>query len=229
MCYPTPVMLRVPQPHPEHKRSGRWGRAISERPTPLPRALFAKPDLCIPVTPSSSTGDCKLSAAGCFFPYFRYTFPSISFLFCRFPNSYRKNRGVGGPLNFQFSTGHPIKDAHPERAARAEGPLSILSPDMTNRSISEFLPHRKDGPYARRKGPGADPPRGGVGHYKFNRKAPASECGPYKGIRSKSARTREVGTRRAHRSEGSQRMRATPARLLWMRFAFFNLLPIEMP
>ena len=32
-------------------------------------------------------------------------------------------------------------------------------------------------------------PRGGVGHYKFKRKAPASESGPYNGIRSKSVRT----------------------------------------
>ncbi len=43
--------------------------AISERPTPLPRPLFAKADRLVAVPLSSSLAvDCKLSAVGCFSP-----------------------------------------------------------------------------------------------------------------------------------------------------------------
>jgi len=51
-------MLSVPQHYPGHKRRGRCRRAISDRPTPLPRALFARgrspfvsPSLFHPLTP----------------------------------------------------------------------------------------------------------------------------------------------------------------------------------
>jgi hypothetical protein len=43
----------------------------------------------------------------------------------------------GGPCtNFELSTGHPAKDAHPERAARAEGSLQPLSPNSNHSRTS---------------------------------------------------------------------------------------------
>src|SRR5208283_1484067 len=57
MCYPSPVMLRVPQHHPGHKRRGRRSCAISERPTPSPFALsscFPVLSLTIPAHPRHS-------------------------------------------------------------------------------------------------------------------------------------------------------------------------------
>src|SRR5208283_344634 len=57
MCYPSPVMLRVPQHHPGRKRRGRRSCAISERPTPsffaLP-SLFRMLSLTIPAHPRHS-------------------------------------------------------------------------------------------------------------------------------------------------------------------------------
>jgi hypothetical protein len=48
---------------------GRRSCTISERPTTLSRALFPKPVLCVPVpSSSSSSGDCRLPATGCFSP-----------------------------------------------------------------------------------------------------------------------------------------------------------------
>jgi hypothetical protein len=114
-------MLTVLRHHRGHRRSGRGRYAISERPTPLPRALFTKADLCIPVPPSS-VGYCKVSATGCSFPYFLYAVHPISCLFCRFQNSYRKNWGVGGPSDFQLRA------------------FNFSLPNRRNRSISEFLP-----------------------------------------------------------------------------------------
>ena len=49
----------------------------------------------------------------------------------------------GGGCFFELSTGHPIRDAHPERArrgGRAEGSLPSRSSNMINPSISEFSP-----------------------------------------------------------------------------------------
>jgi hypothetical protein len=47
-----------------------------------------------------------------FFPYFPYTLPPIPFLFCRFPNSYRKNWGGTPRPVFPFTEGsvegHPL-------------------------------------------------------------------------------------------------------------------------
>ncbi len=83
---------------------GRCSSVISERPTPSPAPKN-------PLTP--------------FFPLH----PGNSPVTPLFPLHTQKQGGGGALLNVQLLTGHPTKDAHPERAARAEGSLSSRSPN----------------------------------------------------------------------------------------------------
>jgi len=159
-------MLRVPQHLPGHKRSGRCACAISERPIPLSKTLFAKVDLRVPVPPSSSVGDCKLSAASCFSPYSPYSLSPISSLFCRFHNSYRKNWGVGGPLNFQLRA------------------FNFSLPNRRNRSILEFLPASEGRALRRKEEPKNRPRKAGSANTDSRERHPLGwhlSCTSYRG------------------------------------------------
>ena len=61
---------------------------------PLRSSAYSAPPRYLRSSLFSETVDCKLSAVNSIFPYFPHASPPISFLFCRFLNSYRKNRGV---------------------------------------------------------------------------------------------------------------------------------------
>src|SRR5208283_3948092 len=50
----------------------------------------------------------------------------------------------GPRTSFELSTGHPAKDAHPERVARAEGSLQSFSPNSNHSRTSEIFARKSN-------------------------------------------------------------------------------------
>lgn len=92
--------------HPERAARAKRSPHLSPRTPPIPALpqLLLSPLPFMPRSPNQQSSSrlqlcysCTLTLLCRTFPYFPYTLSPISFFFCRFPDSYRKNGGRGDP------------------------------------------------------------------------------------------------------------------------------------